>query len=78
MNNEERWAISYFVLSFSAWADPLTGQKLRLSPETKASLNSPGVRADHPRLALDPAGESTGVARVSDRKPRVYYPGIQE
>src|SRR5947207_237988 len=78
MSNEERWAISYFVLSFSAWADPLTGQKLRLSPETKPSLNSPGVRADHPRLALDPAGESTGVARVSDRKPRVYYPGIQE
>ena len=78
MSNEERWAISYFVLSFSAWADPLTGQKLRLSPETKASLNSPDVRADHPRLALDPERESAGVARVDDRKPRVYYPGVPE
>src|SRR3989442_777528 len=77
MSNEERWAISYFVLSFSAWADPLTGQKLRLSPETKASLNSPDVRADHPRLALDPERES-GVARVDGRKSRVYYPGMRE
>ena len=78
MNDEERWAISYFVLSFSAWADPLTGQKLQLSPQTKASLNSPDVRADHPRLALDPERESAGVARVDDRKPRVYYPGVPE
>src|SRR5207244_1265135 len=68
MSNEERWAISYFVLSFSAWADPLTGQKLRLSPETKASLNAPDVRADHPRLALDPERES-GVARVDGLSP---------
>ena len=78
MSNEERWAISYFVLSFSAWADPLTGEKLQLSPETRASLNSPDVRADHPRLALDPERASAGVARVDGPKPRVYYPGIRE
>jgi len=78
MNEAERWAISYFVLSFSAWADPLTGQKLQLSPETKASLNSPDVRADHPRLALDPERESAALARANGRRPRVYYPGIRE
>jgi len=78
MNEAERWAISYFVLSFSAWADPLTGQKLQLSPEAKASLNSPDVRADHPRLALDPERESAGLARANGRRPRVYYPGIRE
>jgi len=78
MNEAERWAISYFVLSFSAWADPLTGQKLQLSPEAKASLNSPDVRADHPRLALDPERESAGRARANGRRPRVYYPGIRE
>jgi cytochrome c oxidase cbb3-type subunit I/II len=78
MNDAERWAISYFVLSFSAWADPLTGQKLQLSLRTKASLNSPDVRADHPRLALDPERGSAGLARINGRKPRVYYPGIQE
>src|SRR5439155_19685571 len=74
----ERWAISYFVLSFSAWADPLTGEKLKLSPQTKAALDSPDVRADHPRLALDPEREAAGVARVNGKKPRVYYPGVRE
>jgi len=78
MNEAERWAISYFVLSFSACADPLTGQKLQLSPEAKASLNSPDVRADHPRLALDPERGSAGLARINGRTPRVYYPGIRE
>jgi cytochrome c oxidase cbb3-type subunit 2 len=78
MNDDERWAISYFVLSFSAWADPLTGEKLKLSPQTKAALDSAEVRADHPRLALDPEREPAGGARANGRKPRVYYPGIQE
>ena len=78
MNDAERWAISYFVLSFSAWADPLTGEKLKLSPQTKAALDSPDVRADHPRLALDPEREAAGVARVNGKKPRVYYPGVRE
>jgi cytochrome c oxidase cbb3-type subunit 2 len=78
MNDDERWAISYFVLSFSAWADPLTGEKLKLSPQTKAALDSAEVRADHPRLALDPEREPAGVARANGRKPRVYYPGIRE
>jgi cytochrome c oxidase cbb3-type subunit 2 len=78
MNDAERWAISYFVLSFSAWADPLTGEKLTLSPQTKAALGSPDVRADHPRLALDPEREAAGVARANGKKPRVYYPGIRE
>src|SRR5206468_8017890 len=64
MSDEERWAISYFVLSFSAWADPLTGQKLKLSPTAKAALNSADVRAQHPRLAFDPERESAGLARV--------------
>jgi cytochrome c oxidase cbb3-type subunit 2 len=78
MNDEERWAISYFVLSFSAWADPLTGQKLKLSPQAQAALNSADVRAHHPRLAFDPQRESSGLARVTGGKRRVYYPGIPE
>jgi cytochrome c oxidase cbb3-type subunit 2 len=28
MTDAERWAIAYYVLSLSAWADPLTGEKL--------------------------------------------------
>jgi len=75
MTDEERWAIAYYVLSFSAWADPLTGERLRLPAETRAALNSPEVRADHPRTAFDPARPGAGLA-AAGQPPRRYYPGI--
>src|SRR5205823_628052 len=51
MSDAERWAISYFVLSLSAWADPLTGQKLELPRGAREALNSAVVAADHPPRA---------------------------
>jgi cytochrome c oxidase cbb3-type subunit 2 len=33
MSDDERWAIAYYVLSLSAWADPLTGEKLTRPPQ---------------------------------------------
>ncbi|HSF04115.1 MAG TPA: hypothetical protein VLA62_13990, partial [Solirubrobacterales bacterium] len=56
MAEDERWAISYYVLAFSAFSDPLTGERLRLDTGTRALLNEPGSRAfGSSRLALDPA-----------------------
>jgi cytochrome c oxidase cbb3-type subunit 2 len=56
MGEEERWAISYFVLSFSAFNDPLTGRKLELDPQTKSQLNSPdGQVFRSSALAIDPS-----------------------
>ena len=76
MNEEERWAISYFVLSLSAWKDPLTGERLNLPAAARAALNSPDVVADHPRFALDPARPEP-VAKEK-AKARTLYPGIRE
>jgi cytochrome c oxidase cbb3-type subunit 2 len=42
-NEEQRWAISYYVLSLSAWKDPLTGQTLDPSPAAREALDSSGV-----------------------------------
>ena len=53
MKEDERWAISYFVLSLSAFTDPLTGQKLRLAEQTRAALNRSGG-AEDARYAYDP------------------------
>jgi cytochrome c oxidase cbb3-type subunit I/II len=76
MSEEERWAISYFVLSLSAWKDPLTGETLNIPPDARASLNSPDVAADHPRFALDPARpDRIAAERV---RTRTLYPGIRE
>ncbi len=77
MNAEERWAISYYVLSLSAFRDPLTGEPLELSAGARAALNSPQVTAHHPRRALDPA-RTEAVAQESPGTPRVLYPGIRE
>jgi cytochrome c oxidase cbb3-type subunit 2 len=55
MGEDERWAISYFVLAFSAFNDPLTGRKLVLDPQTTAQLNTPDTRAFRSSaLAMDP------------------------
>jgi len=76
MSEEERWAISYYVLSLSAWKDPLTGETLDLPAAARAALDSPDIAADHPRFALDPARlEPVATERA---KSRTLYPGIRE
>ncbi len=77
MKADERWAISYYVLSFSAWGDPLTGQKLKISPQAKAALDSPAVRAGSPRLAYDPDGTPTALSK-RNATPRAAADGEQE
>ncbi len=71
MTDEERWAISYYVLSLSAWADPLTGEKLALPRAARDALSSAAVSADHPSRAWMPEGD-----RVTAK--RRYYPGISD
>ncbi len=64
MKEDERWAISYYVLSFSAFNDPLTGQKLKLDPAARAQLNTPdGQMFRSSPLALDP----TALPAVANR-----------
>ena len=78
MSDEERWAISYYVLSLSAWKDPLTGQPLDIPAGARAALNSHDVDAAHPRQALDPSRLDRGVVHDGQGKPRALYPGIRE
>jgi cytochrome c oxidase cbb3-type subunit 2 len=61
MSEAERWAISYYVLSFSAFNDPLTGRKLELDAAARARLNGgDGAGHDSSRLALDPSAPGDG------------------
>jgi cytochrome c oxidase cbb3-type subunit 2 len=77
MSDEERWAISYFVLSLSAWVDPATGEKLSLPARAKAALNAGDAGASHPRSAWDPEARPD-LAQVDPGKRRRYYRGIAE
>ena len=56
MTDDERWVISYHVLSFSAFNDPLTGTQLKLDVQARARLNAPASDTfASPRLAFDPS-----------------------
>jgi cytochrome c oxidase cbb3-type subunit 2 len=79
MKEDERWAISYYVLSFSAFNDPLTGQRLALDAQTRARLNTPDADAfRNSALALDPLDGSSAVARASTKPKKLvrFYRGL--
>ena len=50
-SEEDRWALSYYVLSLSAFTDPLTGEKMQISEADRAALNDPAVKATESRHA---------------------------
>ena len=59
----DRWALSYYVLSLSAFTDPLTGEKMAISEQDRAALNDPALEAPSSRLAYK---------SQSERKPGFY------
>jgi cytochrome c oxidase cbb3-type subunit 2 len=51
VSEEDRWALSYYVLSLSAFKDPLTGEPIEISDSDRAALNDPALRADESHYA---------------------------
>ena len=62
LTDEQRWAISYYVLSLSAYIDPLHRKKLQISEQVKAALDDPNLKTPTWRAAFDPAKVETTVA----------------
>src|SRR3546814_10871297 len=56
---EDRWALPYYVLALSAFTDPLTGEPLPTSPQDRAALNDPALKApaDRKRTRLTSSHE---------------------
>src|SRR6516164_6396406 len=54
----DRWALAYYVLSLSAFKDPLTGAPLKIRATDRALLNDPKVEARTAAHAYAPAGTS--------------------
>jgi cytochrome c oxidase cbb3-type subunit I/II len=55
----DRWALSYYVLSLSAFKDPLTGERLPISPADRTALNNPALVAADPASAYMPPAKGT-------------------
>ncbi len=45
---EDRWALAYYILSLSAFSDPLTGEPLPISDEVRGALNHPELETPGP------------------------------
>jgi cytochrome c oxidase cbb3-type subunit 2 len=55
---EDRWALSYYVLSLSAYKDPLTLQPLAIPDADRTALNDLTLKANTPAEAYVPAAAS--------------------
>jgi cytochrome c oxidase cbb3-type subunit 2 len=51
LSEEDRWALSYYVLALSAYTDPLTGEKMRIAEADRAALNDPATKATESHYA---------------------------
>lgn len=61
----DRWALSYYVLSLSAFKDPLTGKPLPIAARDRMALNHPALQAEESHLAY----------QVRTDEQTVYYAG---
>jgi len=50
----DRWALSYYVLSLSAFTDPLTGKRMQISEKDRAALDDPSLGASESHYAYRP------------------------
>jgi cytochrome c oxidase cbb3-type subunit 2 len=53
---EDRWALAYYVLSLSAFKDPLTGTALPIGDADRKALDDPALQAETSDKAYAPAG----------------------
>jgi cytochrome c oxidase cbb3-type subunit 2 len=62
LSEEDRWALSYYVLALSAFKDPLSKQPLAISAQDRAALNDPKLEADTPDKAFVPGATQRAAA----------------
>jgi len=68
LSEQDRWALAYYVLSLSAFKDPLTGQPLNISEVDRKALDDPKLEARTPEQAYIPGGgqNKTGSASAAE------------
>ena len=69
---EDRWALSYYILSLSAYKDPLTREPLAIAEEERAALDDLSLEASTPDDRL-----CSGQRRQSYRRRRGIVIGVK-
>jgi cytochrome c oxidase cbb3-type subunit I/II len=65
LSEADRWALAYYILSLSAFTDPLTSEPLPISSADRAALDDPKLDASTPEDAYVPAGGEKHSAAMS-------------
>ena len=68
LSEQDRWALAYYVLSLSAFKDPLTGEPLKISDADRKSLDDSKAATGSPEDPYVPGGGSRRAA-ASDSVP---------
>jgi cytochrome c oxidase cbb3-type subunit I/II len=66
LSEQDRWALAYYVLSLSAFKDPLTGEPLQIADADRKALNDPKVGTGSPEAPFISGGGSSRKAAASD------------
>jgi cytochrome c oxidase cbb3-type subunit 2 len=75
LSEEDRWALSYYVLALSAFKDPLTGAPLQISEEDRQALNDPATAARTSKTAYVPAAKRAFAGREGAEPDHAAYAG---
>ena len=78
MSEEDRWALSYYVLALSAFKDALTGEPLAIPAQDRAALNDPKLEADTPEKAFVPGATQKAAASGAAAAERAAVPAQKE
>jgi cytochrome c oxidase cbb3-type subunit I/II len=62
LSEQDRWALAYYVLSLSAFKDPLTGEPLKISDDDRKALDDTKVATGSPEHPYVPGGGSRRAA----------------
>jgi len=66
LSQQDRWALAYYVLSLSAFKDPLTGEPLKISDTDRKALDDPKLGMGSPDDPYVPGRVSGRTAAASD------------
>jgi len=72
----DRWALAYYILSLSAFRDPLTGEPLNIASADRMALDNPKLEASTPDDAYVPQGSLNRSAAASDTASTKPAPGL--
>ena len=78
LSEEDRWALSYYVLALSAFKDALTGEPLAIPAQDRAALNDPKLEADTPEKAFVPGATQKAAASGAAAAERAAVPAQKE